>query len=78
MSVYRLNILGILEEKDFEDMYAYLGIIESDDRLTIYFDKNSSKSEDSVLKILEERNFNVISRAGEPEDNLSLTVFKNS
>jgi hypothetical protein len=78
LSEYKLSITGVLATKDFKDMYSYLDIVESNDRLTINFDKDSSKNVDIIYRILEEKGFNIISRVGEAEEDIYLTVCNNS
>lgn len=78
MSEYKLSITGILATKDFNDMGSYLDIVESNDRLIINFDKDGSKNVDVIYRILEEKGFNIISRVGEAEENIYLTVCCNS
>lgn len=74
MSNYRINFSDMVNAKDTTNLSYMLGIIDSQDMLTITFDNKSNGESDTVLRVLSENGFDCTTSGGEGNNSYYITA----
>lgn len=77
MSDYKINFSGTVNDRDAASLSMMLGIISSDDNLTISLDKCNEKSRDIIMKILNENGFDCRTDGDKDERSFSISAVRN-
>jgi len=75
MSEYRLDVTGNLQLSDYSNIHDYMGVVGESDKFTIVVDDNSDNA-DILCSMLDNNNFNIISKGGYDNGKLYISAYR--